>query len=133
MSVPRPQDQVDDQITILIVDDDGPFCRALAELLADRGFRVVGHAGTAQEAVAAARRLAPDAILLDVRLPDGNGVELVQALTDVPAPPKIVLTSSDHSAVPPERLRASGASGFIPKSELARSDLHAFFTGEAPD
>jgi len=62
---------------ILIVDDDVPFCRAAAELLADRGFRVLGYAATARDAVAESRRLRPDGILLDVQLPDGYGVTLV--------------------------------------------------------
>ena len=130
MAVPTPRPELRSQTTILIVDDDLPFRRAAAELLADRGFRVVGCAGTAQEAVAECRRLAPDAVLLDVRLPDGNGVALVSTLRDVPAPPTVVLTSSDPAAAPPERLRNSGASGFVPKSQLANSDLHAFFSGD---
>jgi DNA-binding NarL/FixJ family response regulator len=130
MSVPIQQSQVDSRITILIVDDDVPFCRAAAELLADRGFRVVGHARTAHEAVVECRRLAPDGVLLDVRLPDGHGVELAGTLRAVPRPPTIVLTSSDPGAVPPEQLRVSGASGFVPKSQLARSDLAGLFNAE---
>ncbi|HUO70985.1 MAG TPA: response regulator transcription factor [Solirubrobacteraceae bacterium] len=117
--------------TILIVDDDPPFRRAAAELLTDRGFRVVGYAGTAEEAVSESRRLGPDALLLDVRLPDGNGVALVTTLRAVTAPPVIILTSSDPVAVPPERLRASGASAFIPKSQLAHSDLQTLLADEA--
>jgi DNA-binding NarL/FixJ family response regulator len=130
MAIPTPEPELRAQPTILIVDDDLPFRRAAAELLADRGFRVVGCASTAEEAVAECRRLAPDAVLLDVRLPDGNGVELVSTLRAVPAPPTVVLTSSDHAAAPPERVRNSGASGFVPKSQLANSDLHAFFSGD---
>ena len=131
MSVPIPQGQVDDQTTILIVDDDVPFCRAAAELLADRGFRVVGHARTAQEAVVECRRLDPDGVLLDVRLPDGHGVALASTLRAVPRPPTVVLISSDPGAVPPEQLRISGASGFVPKSQLAHSDLERLFNSEA--
>lgn len=122
--------EADSQPTVLIVDDDAEFCRAAAELLIHRGFRVVGHAATAEEAVAAGRRLGPDAILLDVRLPDGYGVTLVKTLRAVPRPPRIILTSSDSTAVAPDQARAIGASGFIPKSKLARSDLAAFFSDE---
>jgi DNA-binding NarL/FixJ family response regulator len=119
------------QATILIVDDDAPFCRAAAELLGDRGFRVVGHAATAQEALAECRRLLPDGVLLDVRLPDGYGLAVVKTLRAVPRPPTVVLTSSDPAAVVPAMLQAIGASGFIPKSQLATSHLQTFFTGEA--
>jgi DNA-binding NarL/FixJ family response regulator len=120
------------QTTVLIVDDDVPFSRAAAELLADRGFTVVGYAGTAEEAIVACGRLDPDAVLLDVRLPDANGVSLVAALRAVPRPPAIVLTSSDPAAVTPEQLRVTGASGFVPKSRLAHSDLRAFFDARSP-
>ncbi|MBV8219199.1 MAG: response regulator [Solirubrobacterales bacterium] len=131
MTVPTPADEAERQITILVVDDDLPFCRAVAELLADRGFYVLGCAGTAQEALAECRRLGPDAVLLDVNLPDGHGVTLVEALRAVSAPPRILLTSSDPAAVSPEQLERSEASGFIPKSQLARTKLDRFFKGDS--
>jgi DNA-binding NarL/FixJ family response regulator len=115
---------------VLIVDDDLPFCHAAAELLAHRGFCVVGCVGTAQDAVAECRRLKPDAVLLDVQLPDGHGVTLAPTLRFDSSTPTIVLTSSDPAAVLPEQLQQSGAAGFIPKSQLARTDLQAFFSGE---
>jgi DNA-binding NarL/FixJ family response regulator len=119
--------------TILIVDDDVPFCRAAAELLADRGFRVLGYAATARDAVAESRRLRPDGILLDVQLPDGYGVTLVSERLTVSGSPRIVLMSSDPAAVSPEQLQRSGASGFIPKAKLVRSDLESLFNGTPPD
>ena len=116
--------------TIVVVDDDLPFLRAAVELLTDRGFHVVGHATSAHDAVDECRRLSPDGVLLDVRLGDGHGVTVAETLRLVPDPPTIVLISSDPAAVSPEQLRASGASGFIPKSKLAHSDLEALFNGE---
>ena len=133
MTVPAPASEPETQMTILIVDDDHPFYHAAAELLADRGFRVIGHAATAHDAVVECRRLAPDAILLDVRLPDGHGVTLVDTLRAGPRPPRIVLTSSDPAAVSPEQLQATGASGFVPKAELALRDLQSLLRDEPPD
>lgn len=130
--MPAPALEPDHQTTILIVDDDISFSHAAAELLGDRGFRVLGYATTAQDAVVECGRLRPDAVLLDVRLPDGYGVTLVNALRAVPRPPRVVLTSSDPGAVSPEQLRVSGANGFIPKSQLVRSDLKLFFSAEPP-
>ena len=127
MTVTIPERQADRQTTILIVDDDLPFYRAAAELLADRGFRVLGYAGTADDAVSECRRLIPDGVLLDVRLPDGHGVALVSTLRALPRPPRIVLTSTDPAAVSAQQLRVSGASGFVPKAQLAHSDLQAYF------
>lgn len=115
------------QPTILIVDDDREFARAAAELLTDGGFRVLGTALTAGEARQKAARLRPDAILLDVRLPDGNGIALARELCGGPDAPKVLLTSSDPNAVPPKLVGESGAVGFVPKTALARSDLAEFF------
>jgi len=118
--------QVDRRTTVLIVDDDLGFGRFAADLLTDRGYRVVGHAKTADEAVAECKRLDPDAVVLDVRLPDGHGVTLAETLRGAAARPTILLTSTDRQAVSPEQVRKSGASGFVPKTQLARSDLDPF-------
>jgi DNA-binding NarL/FixJ family response regulator len=114
------------EISVLIVDDDHDFGRAAAELLADRGYRVLGQATTAAEALARCDQLDPDAVLLDVGLPDGDGVTLAQKLNARPHRPRILLTSSDRKAVSPERVRQCGASGFIPKAHLVRCDLDRF-------
>ena len=130
MVMPSPVGDTSRSSTILIVDDDLPFCRAAAELLADRGVRVLGHATTARDAVAECRRLRPDGILLDVQLPDGYGVTLVPELLTVSGPPRIVLMSSDPATVSPEGLLRSGARGSITKAKLAQSDLETLFNGE---
>jgi DNA-binding NarL/FixJ family response regulator len=114
---------------VLIVDDDCGFGRAAAEMLAGRGYCVLGHATTAVAALALCDRLDPDAVLLDVRLPDGDGVTLAEKLRARSGRPRILLTSTDRKAVSPGPLRQSGASGFIPKAELARSDLDHFLKG----
>ncbi len=105
--------------SVLIVDDDQGFGRAAAEILADSGYRVVGHATTVAEALRQFELLAPDAVLLDVRLPDGDGVDLAGKLSARRHPPTVLLTSTDRKAVPPEQLRRSGAYGFVAKTELA--------------
>ena len=115
------------QTTVLIVDDDLQFGRAAAEMLAARGYRVVGHATTADEAVQECGRLRPDAVLLDVRLPDCNGVMLAETLRAERDRLTILLTSTDSGAVAPERLQRSAASGFVPKSQLARTNLDMYF------
>ncbi len=113
-------------MSILIVDDDLEFGRAAAELLADRGYRVLGQATSAAEALAKCDQLDPDAVLLDVRLPDGNGVELATKLHARPRSPRILLTSTDRDAVSAQPVRESGARGFIPKTELAECNLDEF-------
>ena len=82
-------------VRVLIVDDSAPFRTAVRELLARRGYLVVGEADTAARAVEAAERLAPDAVLLDVHLPDGCGFEVSSALTDADPDSAVLLTSTD--------------------------------------
>ena len=115
------------QTTVLIVDDDPGFGRAAAEMLAARGYRVVGQATTADEAVQECGRLRPDAVLLDVMLPDGNGVTLAETLREARDRLNILLTSTDSGAVAPARLEHSAASGFVPKPQLARTNLDTYF------
>ena len=63
--------------TVLIVDDDAPFRRAARELLTLEGYEVVGEAEDGESAVAAAARLGPAIVLLDVQLPDIAGVTVL--------------------------------------------------------
>src|ERR1700758_474965 len=123
MNVTDSKENVPAKASVLIVDDDHGFGRVAAEILTDRGYRVVGQATTAVAALAKCEHLRPEAVLLDVRLPDGDGVILAQRLRERPDRPAVLLTSSDRRAVLAGPLRASGASGFVPKTELARSDL----------
>lgn len=122
----EPSGEADRETTVLIVDDDLKFGSSAAGLLEDRGYLVVGQATTGEQAVAECERLKPDAVLLDVRLPDCNGVTLAASLRAAGAGPNILLTSADRQALTPEQLQRSGARGFIPKTELARRDLDTF-------
>jgi DNA-binding NarL/FixJ family response regulator len=90
------------------------------------GYRVLGHAASVAEASAKCDQLDPDAVLLDVRLPDGDGLVLAKRLAARARRPRILLTSSDRTAVSPQSLHQSGANGFIPKTELAQSDLDQY-------
>lgn len=112
--------------TVLIVDDDPDFARAASELLSDRGYTIVGHAANTQEALRWVDELSPDAVLLDVKLPDGDGVALAAALCSGQADLIVLITSSDRWAVTGKLLRSSGARGFVPKSELATTDLDQY-------
>lgn len=108
---------------VLVVDDD-PVFRSLARraLVAD-GLVVVGEAESVATAMAAAHALRPDAALVDVGLPDGDGVSLARALTALPWHPRVVLTSTDPDAAGPEEVRASGASAFVAKDDLPNTPL----------
>jgi DNA-binding NarL/FixJ family response regulator len=112
--------------TVLIVDDDATFRRALGELLADRGYRVVGEAGGVEEGFALAAALEPKAVLLDAHLPDGDGTQLANQLSADVNGPRVLLTSSDPEAVSARAVEDCGAAGFVAKTELAGADLDRY-------
>jgi DNA-binding NarL/FixJ family response regulator len=112
---------------VLIVDDAPVFRQAARELLERRGYTVVGEADSAASAMDAADRLAPDAILLDLRLPDTDGFMLSAALVRAHPGLAVLLASADRTVPSPARVRASGARGFVLKSRLAATDLSEFW------
>jgi DNA-binding NarL/FixJ family response regulator len=109
--------------SVLVVDDDPAF-RALAErLLTAISLDVVGQADSAAGAVAVARALQPDSALVDIELPDRDGIALARELVALPWRPRVLLTSIDADAASPEDVRRSGASGFVHKAELPSAAL----------
>ena len=119
-------------VRVVIVDDSAPFRRAARELLQRRGYQVVGEACSAAAARDAVERLLPDALLVDVGLPDGCGFELAAALTRAqPNLAVLLMSASDHPARE-ERLHPSGARGFVLKSCLAAAPLDRFWRAPSP-
>ena len=115
---------------MLVVDDDRDFRRLAARMLAGMELSVVGEAGTVAEAEALAARLRPAAALVDVGLPDGDGLELAARLAALPWSPRVVITSSDAEATTPDGARRLGAVGFLAKGSLLNGTLHGLLTGE---
>jgi DNA-binding NarL/FixJ family response regulator len=116
--------------SVLLVDDDPAFRNLARRLLTAAGLGVVGEAETVATASAAALALRPDAALVDIGLPDGNGLSLAAELSALPWAPRILLTSTDADAATPEDVRRSGADGFVPKSELPNVSLKSLLGGE---
>jgi DNA-binding NarL/FixJ family response regulator len=115
--------------TVLLVDDDSTF-RALARImLSASGFVVVGEADTVASALDAARELRPDSALVDVELPDGDGIMLAAQLTALADAPRVVLTSTDVDAAGPGDVARSGAAGFVAKADLPCVALERFLAG----
>lgn len=114
-------------IRILIVDDDASFLGLAAELLAERGLDVLGTAMDADQALAAITRECPDGILLDINMPGRDGFATAAALSQVCPSARIVLTSADVRKVAAEILRECSADAFVPKEELATTDLGDLF------
>jgi CheY-like chemotaxis protein len=114
--------------TVLIVDDDAQFRVVAAELLADRGYRVIGEAGNVADGLALAEELRPDAVLLDVNLPDGDGLSVAARLSGNGGP-RVLLTSTDAGGTTDRLVRGSGAAGFVAKADLANVVLDHYLKG----
>jgi DNA-binding NarL/FixJ family response regulator len=109
--------------SVLVVDDDPAFRELAQRVLADAGLRVVAQADSAAAAISAAKAMEPDAVLVDVDLPDRDGIALARELTALPWRPRVVLTSVDPDAAGPDDVSSSGALAFLHKAELANGSL----------
>jgi DNA-binding NarL/FixJ family response regulator len=116
--------------SVLVVDDHPGFRRFACRLLQAAGFSIADEAEDGASALAAARRLRPDVVLLDVLLPDTTGFAVAEELAAEPGAPVVVLTSSRSRSDLGPALARSRARGFIPKSDLTAAAVTAL-VGEA--
>ena len=116
--------------TVLIVDDHEDFRRAARLLLEAQGFVVLGEAPHGAAGVEAARALQPDLVLLDVVLPDIDGVLVADQMSALPSPPIVVLTSSRRRRDFGPRLDNCSARAFIHKGDLSGEVLATLATGD---
>jgi two-component system nitrate/nitrite response regulator NarL len=117
------------QTRILIVDDDPVFRSLARKLLEGSGLVVVAEAADGAQALVAAGRARPDAALVDVQLPDIDGLDLARQLAESDGSRRIVLTSTDPTLVTRAALAESSAVAFVPKDKLAATDLATVLGG----
>lgn len=111
---------------LVIVDDHASFRSWASDVLAHEGFEVLGLAVDGRSAVELVHRLRPDAVLLDVQLPDADGFELAELLAPLAT---VVLTSSRSASDYGRRVEASPAAGFVPKADLCGDALSEVLDG----
>jgi DNA-binding NarL/FixJ family response regulator len=126
-----PPDNASDVIDVLLADDHPVFRDGLAMLLDSvPGIRVVGRAGTGREAVDLAGRLKPDVVVMDVNMPDLDGIEATRRLTaDSPHVGVVVLTMTETDDTVFAAMRA-GARGYLLK-EAGQDDIVRCITAVA--
>ncbi len=114
------------RVRLLLVDDSEVVRAGLRSLLGiEPTIVVIGEAATAAAAIEAARRLKPDVALLDIRLPDGNGIEVCrQILRDSPDTRVLILTSVIENSTVDDAIRA-GAHGYLLKEIDGRGLMNA--------
>ena len=115
--------------SVLVVDDDPEFRKLAGRLLAASGLTVVGEADSVAAALEAATRLEPSAVLVDVELPDGDGIRLARELASLAWQPRIVLTSINGDITNGDEARNAGARAFVDKADLPGAPLRELLGG----
>lgn len=106
-------------MSVLIVDDDPTFLALASRVLACLGIEVAGTAADAGQALEIVHNARPSAVLVDVGLPDRNGIDLADELAELPWAPRVVLTSGYSEAwVAIERRPGRSRPPFIAKEEF---------------
>ncbi|HEX6712841.1 MAG TPA: response regulator [Thermoleophilaceae bacterium] len=116
-------------VRVLVVDDQ-PIVRSAMRVLLDAAgeFEAVGEAASGNEALSAVEQLDPDLVLLDVRMPDMDGIEAASRIQATHRRTVVVLMSSDPEVEP----RASAAAPFVAKERLRTAVLRELWTRHAP-
>lgn len=120
---------VNNTVTVLIADDQTLFREGIKDLLEDeKGIRVVGEASSGPEVVALAKKLRPDVILMDIKLPQLDGISATRIIRkECPKTNVIVLSSYEDEAHVTEAIQA-GANGYLSKMLPASELVHALKT-----
>jgi DNA-binding NarL/FixJ family response regulator len=114
-------------VGVLVVDDSPVFRRGMGRAVrVHGGMQLVGEADGGEAALAAIERLRPDVVLLDLRMPDIDGLEVLYRLRDLDPPPacRVLIVSASLDEEIERAARAAGAAGCVSK-ELARADICA--------
>jgi DNA-binding NarL/FixJ family response regulator len=119
--------------SILVVDDDASVRGLVVRILRGWGHAAIGEAGSVAEALAYADARRPEAVLVDVGLPDGDGFSLTRQLCGKPWPMQVVLFSSDADPANVAAAARAGAIGFFPKDELLSPALRRLLEDQADD
>lgn len=113
-------------MNLMIVENSNYLYERLARLVSrHHNIHVVGHASTEQEAVQDIKRLSPDVVLLDIRLDEGNGFEVLKKVKTPGRPPFVIVLTNYAYPQYRERFLANGADFFFDKSEEIDQMLQA--------
>ena len=103
-----------ERVRVVVADDESVICMDLREMLSNIGYLVVGEAGDGRSAVSLARELRPDVVLMDVKMPDMDGIEAARILAEERLAPVVLLTAfSQRDLI--ERAKDAGVVGYVVK------------------
>jgi DNA-binding NarL/FixJ family response regulator len=126
----RPEWELsDDVVRVLTIDDQAVFRRVAEEvIMATPGFELVGEAECGEEGVAAADRLRPQLVLLDVRMPGIGGIEAARRITSAHPDTVVVLISIEEPDEFSQAARTSGAAAVVRKQDFGIALLRSLWT-----
>jgi DNA-binding NarL/FixJ family response regulator len=109
-------------LRILVVDDHGLVRRGIREVLhSHRGWRVVGEAANGREAITMAMELKPDVAVVDVGMPEPDGIEVTRQIRESVPKTKVLVLTMNESEYTIRRALDAGAQGYLLKSDLTDS------------
>jgi DNA-binding NarL/FixJ family response regulator len=116
-------------VTVLIADDQTLFREGIKDLLEDeKGIRVVGEASNGPEAVAMAKKLRPDVILMDIKLPQLDGISATRIIRKECSQTNVIILSSYEDEAHVTEAIQAGANGYLSKMLPASELVHALKT-----
>ena len=131
-SGPTPRDQAD--VAVMVVDDQAAFRRAARAVInATYGFAHVGAAASGPDALRDADELRPDLVLMDVHMPDMDGLETTHRITRSHPRCVVVLLSLENlEDLDGIGVTTCGAAAFLPKQDLAPATLRGLWAAHRP-
>ena len=121
-------------MNVFIVEDAAQTRQELVELVADLpGFNVVGQAGSVQEAIDGIDRTAPEAVTLDISLPDGSGVEVLRHIRRLRADIIVVVLTANSYESLCTTCRRLGAAAVLDKFNGLAQAAEALLAGRQPN
>jgi len=123
-------------INLLIADDHEVVRAGVAAMLQGSDVQIVGEAATGNQAIELAMKLHPDVVLLDIRMPDTDGLEALERILDRSPRSKVVMFTGHENPTYVARAVALGAAGYVmkgaPREEVV-SAIQRAHTGLPPD
>lgn len=113
-----------DKITVLVADDHPMVREGLRSMLTAPDVQVIGEAGSGREAVTLTQQLAPAVALMDIRMPDMDGLDALQAINSLNIATRVIIITTYRSTAYLLRALAGGAAGFVLK-DIPRDELLA--------
>lgn len=122
-------------IAVLLVDEDAMFRHGIRELLEGVGFRIAGEACSAEEAVGQAVELAPDVVLMAVRLRGASGIEATRRIRESVAEARVLMLTNSIDLADTDGAIRAGACGYVLKDDSPQeivAAIRAAAAGESP-